>query len=227
MTSQILARCSPNLLDLGIALFSAAAAAYALARPNLVGAIAGVAIATALVPPLCSAGISLAYREYLYASQAGLLFVTNLVAIILGAAFMFRILGVMGTRANSKQRRWVYRMVTLLVLAVLGLAYPLEQSLERNIDLGKPQPSSYPLTRTVAEAVEDYVRQLPDVRIVAAGRPSSLYADSDVEIFLTSPKPMPRSYATDIIAIVQHEMNDPELIVNVIGLKNEWQQEGD
>ena len=115
----------------------------------------------------------------------------------------------------------------LLVLAVLGLAYPLEQSLERNIDLGKPQPSSYPLTQAVAEAIEDYVRKLPDVRIVAAGRPSSLYAEADVQIYLTSPRLMPRSYANDIMAIVRGKMNNPELIVNVIGLKNEWQQEED
>ncbi len=224
MTSQIQARGDPNLLDLGIALFSAAAAAYALARPNLVGAIAGVAIATALVPPLCSAGISLAYRQYANAAGAGLLFVTNLVAIILAAAGMFRILGVMSTRASNKQRQWVNQVLASLVLVVLVLAYPLEKSLERNIDQGKPQPSTYPLTQAVAEAVTKYVRSLPDVRIVAAGRPSSIYADADVQIFLTSPRPMPRAYEDRIVEIVRREMNAPELVVNVIGLKNGWQQ---
>ena len=51
LTSQIYARGQPTILDLFIAVASAAAASYALARPNLVGSIAGVAIATALVPP--------------------------------------------------------------------------------------------------------------------------------------------------------------------------------
>ena len=63
LTPQIYARGAPTLLDLGVAVASAAAAAYALARPNLVGSIAGVAIATALVPPLCSVGLSLAYGD--------------------------------------------------------------------------------------------------------------------------------------------------------------------
>jgi hypothetical protein len=81
------------------------------------------------------------------------------------------------------------------------------------------------LTQAVAEAVEDYVRTLPDVRIVAAGRPGSMFADSDVEIFLTSPRPMPRAYADRIVEIVRREMDDPELVIDVIGLKNEWQQE--
>ena len=225
MTVQILARGEPNLLDLAIALFSAAAAAYALARPNLVGAIAGVAIATALVPPLCCAGVSLAYRQYPNAAGAGVLFVTNLVAIILSAAGTFHLLGVMSTRANTTQRRWVLRIVTLLVLTVLALAYPLERSLEESIDQGKPQPNSYPLTQAVAEAVEHYVRTLPDVRIVASGRPSSVHAAADVQIFLSSPRLMPHEYADRITAIVRREMNDPELAVHVFGLKNEWQQE--
>ena len=64
LTPQILARGNPTALDLVVALASAAAAAYALARPSLVGSIAGVAIATALVPPLCSVGLSLAYLSF-------------------------------------------------------------------------------------------------------------------------------------------------------------------
>ena len=56
LTPEVLARSEPNILDLLIALFSGIAAAYALARPSLAGTIAGVAIATALVPPLCRTG---------------------------------------------------------------------------------------------------------------------------------------------------------------------------
>jgi len=227
LTSQILARGNPNLLDLAIAVFSAAAAAYALARPNLVGAIAGVAIATALVPPLCSVGVSIAYRDFPNAYGATILFATNLVAIILGAALTFRFLGVTSSRAERKQRRWVYRTVATLCIAVVVLAIPLERALNRSIDQGKPQPSTYPLTLAVTEALVEYVATLPDVRIVAAGRPSSAHALSDVVVFLTSPRLMPRSYAKKIVAIVRREMGDQELIVNVVGLKNEWEQPKD
>ena len=60
LTEEVLARGGPNVLDLLIAVFAAAAATFAMARPNIAGAIAGVAIATALVPPVCAVGISLA-----------------------------------------------------------------------------------------------------------------------------------------------------------------------
>ena len=60
----------PNVLDLLIAVFAAAAATFAMARPNISGAIAGVAIATALVPPVCAVGISLAHGAWLNAFGA-------------------------------------------------------------------------------------------------------------------------------------------------------------
>jgi len=52
LSQEVLARGGPNVLDLLIALFAASAAAFAMARPNIAGAVAGVAIATALVPRL-------------------------------------------------------------------------------------------------------------------------------------------------------------------------------
>jgi uncharacterized hydrophobic protein (TIGR00271 family) len=222
MTSQVLARGNPNLLDLAVALCSAAAAAYALARPSLVGAVAGVAIATALVPPLCSAGISLAYHQFATAAGAALLFVTNLVAIILGAAVTFRILGITASKADDRQRRWVYRMVAALGITILVLLFPLERALEQNIEQGKPQPRTYPLTKAVEEALADHVRRTPDVALVATGRPSSLHAKSDVVIVLSSPHSLPESYADKLIEIVRREMEDEELVVEVHCVQGIW-----
>ncbi len=70
LTQEVLARGEPHILDLLIAVFAAGAATFAMARPNIVGAAAGVAIATALVPPLCSVGIALASAEWLTALGA-------------------------------------------------------------------------------------------------------------------------------------------------------------
>ena len=224
MTSQVLARGSPNLLDLMIALFSGCAAAYALARPSLVGAVAGVAIATALVPPLCSAGISIAYREYFIAQGAALLFVTNLVAIVLGAAGTFRYLGVTSAEASATQRRWVSRTLGILGVAVIALAYPLERALDRNIEQGKPQPANYPLTEAVEQAVVKHIElKRPEAELVAAGRPSSLHNEADVIIVLTSPRDLPESFGDEIVDIVQREMEDEELVVEVHCLQEAWQ----
>ena len=60
LPAEILARTHPSPFDLGIGLAGGAAAAYALAQPRLSAALPGVAIATALMPPLCTLGIVVA-----------------------------------------------------------------------------------------------------------------------------------------------------------------------
>ncbi|MDJ0804802.1 MAG: DUF389 domain-containing protein [Desulfobacterales bacterium] len=61
--SEIVARMRPSLLDLGIALAAGAAAAFAYTRPGVSSALAGIAIAVALVPPLCTVGIAIAFGQ--------------------------------------------------------------------------------------------------------------------------------------------------------------------
>lgn len=81
LSGELLARTQPNLFDLMIALAGGAAGAYAVARRVPGGTMIGVAIATALVPPLCTVGITAAYGEWEKASGALLLFFSNFVAI--------------------------------------------------------------------------------------------------------------------------------------------------
>ena len=59
MQSEITGRTSPNLIDLGIVIAAAVAGSYSMTRNQLSNLIAGVAIAVALVPPLCVSGIGL------------------------------------------------------------------------------------------------------------------------------------------------------------------------
>jgi uncharacterized hydrophobic protein (TIGR00271 family) len=81
LTEEILARTSPNLADLVIALAGGAAGAYATVSPRLSVAFVGVAIATALVPPLCAANILFTRGEFALGSGAILLTFVNIVAI--------------------------------------------------------------------------------------------------------------------------------------------------
>ncbi|HEX7655979.1 MAG TPA: DUF389 domain-containing protein, partial [Sphingomonas sp.] len=92
VTSEIAARTRPNLFDLVIALFSALAGAYAMIRGRE-GTIVGVAIATALMPPLAVVGFGLATLNWTVFSGALLLFFTNLMTIALAAAVMARLYG--------------------------------------------------------------------------------------------------------------------------------------
>jgi len=93
LTTEMAGRLSPTILDLFVAIASGAAAAYAKSNEKIIGSLAGVAIAVALVPPLAVAGIGLGWGNWHMFSMSFLLFVTNLVGIVLSAAFTFVLLG--------------------------------------------------------------------------------------------------------------------------------------
>ena len=82
--SEVAARTSPNLLDLGIALVAGGLATYAKLRSDAVSSLAGTAIAVALVPPVCVMGLLLSHAYWEDALGAGLLFATNLLGILTG-----------------------------------------------------------------------------------------------------------------------------------------------
>ena len=122
LTDELAARGNPTLLDLGIAFVSGVAASYCLARPKLSGALAGVAIAAALVPPIATVGISFSLGEVNNAFGSALLFGTNVVTVILGAAVNFWLAGLRGRGEGGEWRR---RILILLTLACIGCAVPL------------------------------------------------------------------------------------------------------
>jgi uncharacterized hydrophobic protein (TIGR00271 family) len=92
-TGEILARTEPNLLDLGVALLSGLAGSLVVCRGGGGGgvtALPGVAIAVALMPPLCTVGFGVGSGlNWVIISGAGLLFLTNLAAITAAAFVTF------------------------------------------------------------------------------------------------------------------------------------------
>jgi uncharacterized hydrophobic protein (TIGR00271 family) len=112
---EVISRTIPGPIDLGVALAGGAAAAYALAMPNISAALPGVAIATAIMPPLSAVGIGLALGRWDVAGGAFLLFVTNAVSITFAASGVFYSLGFRGPllRKNSRVPR------SLLISAIL------------------------------------------------------------------------------------------------------------
>jgi uncharacterized hydrophobic protein (TIGR00271 family) len=222
LTTQVMLRGNPNILDLLVALFSGAAAAYALARPNIVAALAGVAIATALVPPLCSSGISLAYAQFENAIGAGILFITNLVAIILSAALTFRLLGVTAQKITAWQRNWVVRVVGILGVVAIALAFPLEKSLEKSLLQGRPSPRTFPLTKAVNDAIVEEIEKIDGVHLLAGGRPVSEYDSADVVLVVSAREPVDQSLGDRLIEITRKRMNDESLVVEVHCLQDHW-----
>src|SRR5690606_33888824 len=113
---------SPTLLDMGIAVSSGIAAAYAHSKESIAKSIAGVAIAVALVPPLPVAGIGIGWWDWEVFSGAILLYATNLAGIILFAGLTFLVLGF----APFKRAKMglVYTFIIVILVAVpLSLSF--------------------------------------------------------------------------------------------------------
>jgi uncharacterized hydrophobic protein (TIGR00271 family) len=93
LTSEMNGRLSPTILDMFVAIISGIAAAYAKSNEKIIGSLAGVSIAVALVPPIAVSGIGLGWGDWMMFSSAFLLFVTNLVGIMMATALTFMMLG--------------------------------------------------------------------------------------------------------------------------------------
>jgi uncharacterized hydrophobic protein (TIGR00271 family) len=93
LPSEVTSRTRPNLFDLIVALAGGTVAAYATSQPKLSSTIAGVAIATALMPPLCTSGIGLSQGDLDVSGGALLLFTVNLVSIVFAGSTMFALVG--------------------------------------------------------------------------------------------------------------------------------------
>ena len=123
LPGELVARTSPNLLDLGIALAAGAAGAYAQIRRAASDALTGVAVAVALVPPLAVVGITLALGELSLATGAVLLFLANVAGIVMAAAITFLICGLVpggrllaGSGVIAGGMRWAAVAVIVMVL---------------------------------------------------------------------------------------------------------------
>ncbi|MDM8521590.1 DUF389 domain-containing protein [Anaerolineales bacterium HSG6] len=131
-TSEMLGRTAPSMLDLGVALVSGLAGAYAICRTNVSSSLPGVAIAAALVPPLTVVGLSFfrsiaqlnqqgfLYDEFSNGLGALLLFLTNLVAISAASGFIFFLLG-FRPRVDRKGHVGLFRSGVVTTGILLGI----------------------------------------------------------------------------------------------------------
>lgn len=125
ITHEILSRTQPTIMDLMIALAGGAAGAFAAVSPRLSVAVVGVAVATALVPPLVASGILIAHLEWKHAANALLLALTNIVAIQISSSLVLWAAGFRrgsDEEVNSTVIEFIKRnIVILLVLFALGI----------------------------------------------------------------------------------------------------------
>lgn len=124
ITTEILSRARPNFFDLLVAVFSGLAGGYAVIHRKG-ETIVGVAIATALMPPLAVTGYGLATGQFTIAGGAFFLFMTNLLAIALMVTILSRFYG-FGERHSPRHTAW---QNALIVSVFVALSIPLGLSL--------------------------------------------------------------------------------------------------
>ena len=190
LTPEIEARLSPTLLDMGIAVSSGIAAAYAHADEGIAKSLAGVAIAVALVPPLAVAGIGIGWWNWEVFSGAILLYATNLAGIILFGGLTFLFLGF----APFKRAKMglVYTLIIVILVAV-----PLSLSFNRIMQEAN-------ITRALeGTTIENVV--LRDVRI-KFGSPMV------VSLRLVSPEDMNSEKIRAVKAKIEEKIDQPVML---------------
>jgi uncharacterized hydrophobic protein (TIGR00271 family) len=143
-TPEILTRTQPNLFDLLVAIFSGLAGGYAVIKRKG-ETIVGVAIATALMPPLAVVGFGLATSNMSIAKGAFMLFMTNLFAISLSVTLMTKFYG-FGGEHSPKHTAWQL----ILIASIFGiLSLPLGVALK---DIGY---QTY-ITKITQSSIKEY-----------------------------------------------------------------------
>jgi uncharacterized hydrophobic protein (TIGR00271 family) len=158
LPGEVLSRTRPSPIDLTIAMAGGLAAAFALAMPSISAALPGVAIATALMPPLCTIGIGVAMARWDVAGGALLLFLTNAVTIAFAGMLVFFALGFAPKREAGRRApralaiSAVFTLSLLVPLTVLSARFFQNAAENRQIDA------------VVNEEVNKYDAELADMQ---------------------------------------------------------------
>jgi uncharacterized membrane protein len=209
-SAQVMARTSPRLMDLIVALASGGAGAYALSRTDVADALPGVAIAISLVPPLNTVGILLATGDGDLATGALLLFTTNFVAILFAGTLTFIVMG-LATGAGRTQRE-LRKSVVAIVIVLILVGIPLRAN---SNDLWANSNNE----QRIREMAEDWLigtDYLVDQVVVDGNEVTVLIAGSDE-----------RPPADEIIAKARDVIGDDMILqARIVDVRNELIQPG-
>ncbi len=157
-TPEMISRTQPQLFDLMVAIFSGFAGAYALVDEKISPALPGVAIATAIVPPLANTGLCFAVGAYAGGVGSFLLFFSNFLSILLVASIVFWFFGMTG-KYHDLGKEVVIRRFSLPVLGFFIVAVVLSNTLYK-ISLDRH------LKSTITEVLITSLAQLPNKNFV-------------------------------------------------------------
>jgi uncharacterized hydrophobic protein (TIGR00271 family) len=170
--SEVFARSQPNLLDLGVAIFAGGISGFAKVRPKISSALAGTAIAVALMPPICVVGLGIARANWNLSTGAGILYITNLLGITLSCMVAFLVTGYTPIM-QARRGLGLALALTSILLVPLGVSFfrlvrqtELEASLrkaliDRTITFQRVQ---------LVSSETNWLTQPPEVRMVVITR---------------------------------------------------------
>ncbi len=208
MTSEILARTQPTLLDLFIALASGMAGAYALSRKDVSAALPGVAIAAALAPPLSVVGIGIAHGNLQAAGGALLLFITNLITISLAGVIIFTLLGIHPLNLQPEIKRRVRRGIIGVTLLVVLITIPLAVLMNGFIRQNREN-----------QAIEHLLQESPILEnAIILDIDLSQYQDQlMISATIKTSEPITQAQVTELARVLESELDRP-LVLDIISL---------
>lgn len=176
--TEILNRINPTVYDLVIALAAGIAATLIICWPKFSDALAGVAVAAALLPPICVTGIGLAFGNYQIAYGSFVLFLTNLASIIFSGIIIFSL----SRFYKREDQDYVKRLslglfLSFLVILLLGfqLVLSLRQIISENTIKEK---TSIILTQELENISRDIKIDNVDINTLTS---SEIIIDSDIK----------------------------------------------
>jgi hypothetical protein len=211
----MLARTQPNLLDLLVAVIAGFAGAYAMVDERISPALPGVAIATAIVPPLSNTGLCLALGAYEGASGSFLLFLANFLSILLVASIIFLFAGLgrnfAWTRPWEFAKRFGLALLGFVLVSVFLTGSLVRIVKERQLDrmikkvladeFSKTQASS--VDHIVYEQEGDILYVLTEVRsptLISPGEVKTIQDSLDVQVGFSSELIVRNILAKDVTA---------------------------
>jgi len=191
-TPEMIARTEPQLFDLLVAVFSGFAGAYALMDEKISPALPGVAIATAIVPPLANAGLCFSIGQFIAGFGSFLLFFANFLSILLVASAAFWIFGMAGV-FNQLDKKTLYRRFSLPVICFISVAIFLTHTL---ISIAQ----HHYLNETIETTLENELLMFPDTTFDGARydeQHDGIYVMADIHSSRTfTPKQVSRLQAS-------------------------------
>ena len=230
--SELLARTSPTLYDVLIALFGGAAGFLATSTKGRNNVVPGVAIATALMPPLCTAGYGLAVQNTSYFFGAFYLYFINTVFIAFTTCVGVRFLHFHRKQfINREQMRRVnLYIVSIIIITIIPASYMtwniIKQSVfENNIENFVTKELNYSGTNILSH---QYDLKTKTLHVVAVGNPISTDSIAKAQKMMTNYQldgyalKVIQGSNSDSLLLLQHK-NKGQLMV---GEKNttEWQE---